>query len=417
VQALLRLHEALKNEDGAYFKAFAFEMLISKPCDYLEETERKKLEAELLQSIAAAVQEGSGFDPHAAVDYARLIFDFYAKSGNLEEGKRQIAKAAGALEKFGRAGNALLGVELLNEARELYAKAGLSSEQDRMLNEIREVSKKLPGELKRVESKVEISTKEMSDFVNELVGGNLEEAVQNIVIRFIPRIAENKEFMEKMAQETHFSSFVPRKLVDAFGLPVSQIGTYTEDVNGRLIEQISKDVQIGALFLKEALSGMIVKNNLTQDSLVMLLLRSPLFDEIDKPLLMAGMIAYFEKRYIEAAHVLIPRIETVIWKLAGQPIKSNGEGGFDRHTLGKMLSTLALEEFLGQDINLYLRVVLTDKKGLNWRNGICHGRIISEQINRAMVERLIHILLLFSLFKRAEADATGDRLSPVVDQN
>ena len=64
-----------------------------------------------------------------------------------------------------------------------------------------------------------------------------------------------------------------------------------------------------------------------------------------------------------------------------------------------------VQQCLGDDMTVYLRVFLCDPRGFNIRNNLTHGLMEPPQFSRFVSDRLLHILLLLAHFRVAEAAA------------
>lgn len=108
-----------------------------------------------------------------------------------------------------------------------------------------------------------------------------------------------------------------------------------------------------------------------------------------------------------AAHMLSPRLERAVRRLAGaagvpvtrSPDRRGHSGGVKG--LGRILSEL--EGVLPEPTRRYLRVLLVDPIGLNLRNRVGHG--LDEQYPRPTVELLIHATCHLALLKPGPAPA------------
>ena len=102
-------------------------------------------------------------------------------------------------------------------------------------------------------------------------------------------------------------------------------------------------------------------------------------------------------------HILLPQIEAIIRNLAekiGVPIlKPSRSGGFFYKTLDELLRDPKIAEVLGEDLCLYFRVLLTDPRGWNLRNDVCHGISHIETFNQNTADRVLHALLCLALVK------------------
>ena len=102
-------------------------------------------------------------------------------------------------------------------------------------------------------------------------------------------------------------------------------------------------------------------------------------------------------------HILLPQIEAIIRNLAEKievPIlKPSRSGGFFYKTLDELLRNPKIVEVLGEDLCLYFRALLTDSRGWNLRNDVCHGISYIETFNQNTADRVLHALLCLALVK------------------
>jgi hypothetical protein len=94
-------------------------------------------------------------------------------------------------------------------------------------------------------------------------------------------------------------------------------------------------------------------------------------------------------------------------RLAGGPvIIPNKVWGYDYVLLGKLLENDELFEQVFKNISssmaFYLRLVLTEKIGMNLRNHFAHGISKAKFLTRFPSDRLFHILLCLSLVIKKE---------------
>lgn len=123
----------------------------------------------------------------------------------------------------------------------------------------------------------------------------------------------------------------------------------------------------------------------------------------EKTFLFKGIKAYLDDDFLVALHILIPQIEASIRNLAekiGAPIlKPSRSGGFHYKNLDDLLTDENIIDVLGEDMCLYLRTLLTDPRGWNLRNNICHGISPIETFNQIAADRVFHVLLCLALVK------------------
>jgi len=191
--------------------------------------------------------------------------------------------------------------------------------------------------------------------------------------------------------------------MDAEGRPVATVGSQEEDIDGHIVLQISQNMQISSIFLRETLNTLIDKFKLTTEKIIDYLYESPIFDERRKEFLIEGIEAYLKGNYVVSLHILIPQIEAIIRNLSekvGIPIlKPSRTGGFFYRTLDELLREKGIIKVLSEDMCLYFRVLLTDPRGWNLRNEVCHGISGPERFNQISADRIFHALLCLALVK------------------
>ncbi|WP_306670338.1 DUF4209 domain-containing protein [Acinetobacter sp. YH12025] len=109
------------------------------------------------------------------------------------------------------------------------------------------------------------------------------------------------------------------------------------------------------------------------------------------------MTTYYREDAITFIHLIIPQIEFLVRKILVNYIdvfeSNNHTGGYNLKTLDRLLANAKFIEIFGDDFSFYCRTVLTDQRGWNLRNDICHG-ISTNKFTQTSSDRLIHILLL-----------------------
>ena len=195
--------------------------------------------------------------------------------------------------------------------------------------------------------------------------------------------------------------------MDDEGRVIATVGSLLEgDIDGHIVLQISQNMEFSSSFLRETLNAFIDKFNLSTTDIMNYLYESPIFDERRKDFFIKGINAYLNEDFLISLHLLIPQVEALIRNLAekiGIPIlKPALSGGFFYRTLDELLREEKIIEVLSEDICLYLRVLLTDPRGWNLRNNVCHGINKHENFNQITADRVFHALLCLALVKEQE---------------
>jgi hypothetical protein len=111
---------------------------------------------------------------------------------------------------------------------------------------------------------------------------------------------------------------------------------------------------------------------------------------------------------------LLPQLEQcfrfMVEQIGESVMKKNTEGGVDYTTLEQLLA--AAERVLGADAIFYLKVLLTERRGWNLRNLVCHGLIQADAFGVVKSDRILHAFLVFGLVRPAIAQKDGGPNSP-----
>lgn len=113
---------------------------------------------------------------------------------------------------------------------------------------------------------------------------------------------------------------------------------------------------------------------------------------------------YLQKDYVSMINIIVPQIENSIRNIAeadGVNIykEVSKNEGYDLKTLDAVLRDGIIKNTLGENFAYYLQVFLTNPKGLNVRNSVCHGLFSYDDFNCMIADRLLHVMLCFRLLK------------------
>jgi hypothetical protein len=116
--------------------------------------------------------------------------------------------------------------------------------------------------------------------------------------------------------------------------------------------------------------------------------------------------AFYAGDHVVAVHLLIPQIEHAFRRLlvmCQRPVfKLNRQGGQDLRILDEMLRDPAVIELFSESKTVYLRVLLTDRRGWNLRNDVCHGITEPDSIGWYACDRVIHVFLILCCIRKRE---------------
>jgi len=389
--------EAPDDEGGG----IAFDLLVgNKKVLSSEQTLAKIISGQehiLSRSVQSAENEG-GF-PFSVDRTAERLAAYYRSGQKYDDVKRVGGLWARAKIAMANRAAPILGAEWL---RDVFAKLkdfGCHHAAEAVSVVLRDLGKKLMGQMVEYTETIEIPKKEMDDSIDAILQGELADVLRRVVQTFVPDPDRIEKQVKELAKTTPLTSFLSISQVDADGRQVAQIGSIKDDLDGRVIRQMGQNLQFEAFFLRQLIKELVVRHSITSDNLIEEVSKSPLFEENRKATWRRGLEAYLAGDHLVAAHLLIPQIEHALRLLAvgagGSAYKLNRRiGGIQLKTFGDLLIDRGVVRVLGGRTTAYLKVVFSDPRGLNLRNDLLHGIMDPQRLDWLATDRILHVILL-----------------------
>lgn len=407
------LHEKIRVPQQVGTWAFLYDILLEDKLIFTSDEEQKAIVQylELVLEECADVANGDKFDPFAAQEAGERLSEYYRKWQRLDDAKRVTLQWGGAFEEISKQADGSLAMTWLQTVFEAYREHGLTEDAKRVQLAAREKGKS--ATFKEVSGSVKFTQAELDQYFTEMTDGGFERALTRIAGRFVPRIKDAKDQLQKIQREAPLVALIPRTLISD-GQVVGRVGSIEEDPEGRLVLQISERIGFGSIFLQGSFDALKEKYQYKFEDIERFVLSSPLFLNDRKSLVRDGIRSWFEKDFVKAIHVLLPQIEhalRVMLGMLGQPTnKFKRSGVMEEVNLNDILANQAIKEALKEDVQLYLRVLLADQRGYNLRNLVSHGLQPAEMFTEDIGNRLFQVISLLSLiqFKEAGEEIEGD---------
>ena len=402
-KTIINYENKIAEDDKPGLWGFSYELLVKKPPLTLTDSEEKNIIETLEQRFERLLKTD---DICATERAASLLADYYNRTGKPEEVKRVLLGMGKMAQDEAEQVSALIGMTRLEELYHLYLQHGLKEEADKISIKIKEVGVKGTSELKKIETSVEIPREKIDELINRLIEGDLKTALMRTTVYYIPRKNETMAQLKEVSKEAPLSFLFTQKILDNEGRVIGTVGSLVDDSDGHIVLQISQDMDSVSSFLRETINALIHKFNPDSGTIVDYLYGSPIFEEKRKEFLIRGIKAYLDGDFLIALHILIPQIEALIRNLAEKigisVLKPSRSGGFDYKLLDELLRNENIIKSLGEDMSFYFRILLTDPRGWNLRNDVCHGISPIETFNPVVADRVFHALLCLSLVKEKE---------------
>jgi hypothetical protein len=365
--------------------------------------------AEVIQDLEHRLLEVSEvtrpqFNPWGAQRAARLLARHYRRLGRDDQSKRVLMVYRDAFVAHVRAGPAMTAVGQLNLVYRDLKAFGCTDGIEELERTIRAYGEVGKVELGVFSHEMSIPVTDVESHLSRLVAGSLEESCVRIAREFVPSVREAKKTMAEIQENSPMYAMIPISKMTPDGRSEASIGGTAADAEGRLVQHISQVTKFTTMWLNLANERLFAEFVEQPESLANYIGGSPLFRPSDQLTLISSIHAYLRREFVLCVSALIPIVENAMRRLAeyvgASTMKQVRGGGQHLRNLDELLSDEKVVGFLGEDVSVYLRTILTDQRGdWNVRNNVCHGIIPGEQISASYANRVLHVCLVIALIR------------------
>lgn len=347
------------------------------------------------------------FDPFGAQEAALRLERHYRRISRQDEVERVTRTWGHAFEQIAAEASHFLAMTWLQTVFEAYLKLGLKEDAQRVQLASRAKGADSESEVRKVSVSVPITREELDGFFDAITEGDIVQTLNRIAAHFIPDLDEARKQLKHLQKSFPLVAMIPITQVSD-GHIVGTVDSVDEDPDGRLVIAICQRIELSAMWLAGSFDRMKQCYTVSPEYLVDFLFQSPLFLPNRRELILCGLKAWNEGDYVKTIHVLIPQIESALRTMLGllglptnRPRRGTG-AVMQEKNLGELLKETCLKEKLGQNIHRYLDAFLSDHRGLNVRNLLCHGLMSADHMTQPLADRVVHVMLVLALFRRQE---------------
>lgn len=405
-QAILKFEREVGEDSKPGLWGFSFDLLVGNKKVSLSNEE----EAAIINALEERLQRLKKGDPWRCESAAGRLARYYRGKDREVECSRVIRDLGSTFESAAKNAAPLAASSRLEHMYQVYRQFNLTSDAERVACIIRELGPKVLADMKPLSHMEEIPREKFDAYVESIVEGTLADAFARIAIRYVERRDAVEKQLCDLSKQAPLSFLFTNQLMDHRGRVVATVGSLKDDPDGHVVSLMSQNMGISSVFLAAVLDRAVNKFGVSENALVSYLLLSPIFDGEQGKFLLAATHAYLQNDFAVAIHLYVPQIEAAIRSLVeltgGAVLKPREGGGFHLRALDDLLRTEQVNDVLGKDVALYFRVVLTDQRGWNIRNDVCHGTFPHRNASRVVADRLLHVLMVL-----AQLRASGEHSS------
>ena len=420
--ALLALEEEVADDNSLGLWGFCFDTFVEPPNKrvLLSDTQRERLVNAMEQRLTRLVtRESSGpYHPVGAEAAALRLAQYYRRRGRQDDVARVLRVYGEAVKRMRGTAPSLLVAHSLEQLYEQFTTFGLHADADALNEMLRVAGEESLKEMKQISHTVQIPAEKVEKYYAAMLAGDAAQVLARIAVHFVPNRRELEAQLRELAEQAPLSFMMGRSIKDDDGRTVAHVGPLESDLEGQVLSHIGQNMQLSVPWLREVFARGVSSGSLSQKSLLDFILACPLFPEKRKSIIETGIRAYLTADSIAAIHMLVPQVEQAIRQLAilvGAPVYAQRRGGgLHVRTLDDLLRDEAISAALNEDVVTYLRVLLTDARGWNIRNSVCHGLTPVTMLTMPVADRAVHAMLALALVRQ---QGSGDERTEVSSES
>ncbi len=396
---------------------FGFDLLLDdkrKPGTTPEEETRIITALESRLARLSGHDDPAVLDPHHVEGAALRLAGHYRRVNRMEDVRRVLGLYAQSYLKKVDGTDHPAGSAWLEQVHDTLLKFNLHDEAKAILPHYCDAAQRMRRQMPYHQESITIDGNEVEQYLLEMTGGEWEVVFTRLIGRYLPRREiEMGRLREAMKDRTILDLFPPT-LVGDDGRTLARVGTLDEDPEGHLVLQYSRSMGFAATFLRLVVDRLVETRHLSVREIADYVYQSPVLDQSKRAIVEAALTAFLAKNWLVAIHLLVPQIEDTIRRLVGltggptMKKKREKHDGMQLRNLDELLRDERVLRILGEDEAFYLRVLLTDQRGWNLRNEVCHGITQLDGFNSATADRLLHALLLLGSLRLKEKAGTTE---------
>jgi hypothetical protein len=212
-ETIISYEEKIAEDEKPGLWGFSYEFLVKNKKVGLNQ----KVEQKIVRDLEKRFERLLKGQNHWAAKHAAFLLVDYFKNKDASKTKEILTKLGGMIQKQANQVPSLVASAWLEELYHLYRQYGLKDEGDNILIKLKELPIKSLPELKEIETFIKIPTEEVEKFINNLIEGDLQTALQKIARSYIPKKDEVEKQLKDISERARISFLFPHKIINNEG--------------------------------------------------------------------------------------------------------------------------------------------------------------------------------------------------------
>ena len=412
---LLVLDDGSASDEEIGLWGFAYDIFLESPNRRAPLTNEQisqiinDLETRLVRLVSAAPTE---YHPTGAEAAARRLANHYRRVGNRSAMTRVLESYGEAVKAMHGAAPPFLAAHSLEELYDLFQEFGMQSQADALNDALRIAGEQSLRDMKSISVEVPLDPTETEKYFATILNGTATEILARIAVQFIPDSDKLEAQMREIAKDAPLRYMIPHVIKDDDGRTIARVGSLETDSDGHLVRHTAQHLDFDIRWLRESFARAVESELITAAAISDFLFASPFYQAKRRAIVDTGLRLYVSGDSLGAIHILIPQLEQAVRQVAtaiDAPIYApRRSGGLHLRTLDELLRDGSVAPALGVNVVRYLRILLTDPRGWNLRNNVCHGLASMGMLSMPVADRVVHAMLVLALYRKTSDNSRGE---------
>jgi len=255
----------------------------------------------------------------------------------------------------------------------------------------------------------DISKEDIDKFLEKVYESKeFSKIILRIIVNFFLRKEKETQKFDELNKKYIFAKIASGDIFDDENRFIATLPPLDEAPELHFIKHCSNSLQINSVFLSLVFKKM--KEDYTKDDLAELIKNSGLNNESENIVIDELLDSFWNNKYLAFIHIAVPFIESSLRRLfltSGMVVSiENKIGGYDYKPINKLLeheqANIIFKHIFkdaGENLLYTIRIIFTEKIGLNLRNKVAHGIYQSDFSNEKHSNYIMLILLILSLIR------------------
>lgn len=397
---LINLENKISDINLASTWGFCFETLVLEKEKKLTELQKQKIVKDMEDKFVFLSKQEDR-PPYLLINTLESLTSYYRSTKDIEKTEAILKIYSVKVKKYIETVRPIIASSELMNLYKLLIKNHLHSEAESVLVLLNKNGESVINDISMFETTHEISHEVMDEMLRINTDGEFDQTFLRLILKNVISKKNVLNDLEKKYEQFPLLQILSgQTIIDGNGRIKQKIEANNDDGESVLIKEMGEAITLNSSSFDLFLRKIINKNNKSCEDLVDLIYKSPVFKVENHQIIFKGVEAFLNEDHIVSVHLLIPQIEAAFKKIielqSGNILQKNKFQGMNFQTLDSLVKNDLVKNIYDDETIFYIRAVLSDPRGLNIRNDVCHGIINADSFNFSYSLLVMHIIFLLA---------------------